>query len=164
MAVIDKYGRVHNYGYFYNPEVSSPYISIKPNYMCTYLRHFSHKPPSDSSGALCSRCHNLLSSDEYSAHPGLCNSCVNLTNNKSSGDISSAGRSRLLLAFDWMLLFSKSKQAYNDNLKSYVGFGVHDLKPQSHSIYSKLLMFYGKKLDTLPVNISELRVNFIVNF
>ena len=122
MAVIDKYGRVHNYGYFYNPEVSSPYISIKPNYMCTYLRHFSHKPPSDSSGALCSRCHNLLSSDEYSAHPGLCNSCVNLTNNKSSGDISSAGRSRLLLAFDWMLLFSKSKQAYNDNLKSWYNF------------------------------------------
>ena len=63
-----------------------------------------------------------------------------------------------------IVAYSTQKSDYNDNLKSYVGFGVHDLKPQSHSIYSKLLMFYGKKLDTLPVNISELRVNFIVNF
>lgn len=131
---VDKFGRIEQFGYRFNPDSSSPYVSVKPNYICTYLKHLSRstKPTdafiTDELGfkirIICEVCNCPLSSSEVHNKQTKCNSCINLGNNKARPDLSHKARHRLMTAFDWLLLFSKNKKAYNEKLKSWYQFRI----------------------------------------
>ena len=125
---------VYKYGYRFNPDQAEPMLSIKPDYICSYLKFNNRRrspynnyvtgPDGKRQRINCRRCKTLLTPTEIGNHQTLCNSCINLTKNEHSPDLSKKARIRLLTAIDWLYLLAKRKTYYNEKLKKWHNFRV----------------------------------------
>jgi hypothetical protein len=158
-------------GYTFNPEIAWPRISIKPNYFTSYLsytkrsncRQDAYIKNSDGSETriICSTCKTLLTSQEIIDGQTKCNSCQNLTKNKQHGILSDNSKKRLQCSFDWLVLLSQQKKAYNEKLCSWYNFKIAmvTVKLPCEELHDDL---YIKK-NILNNFLTQLRTKYNVN-